>query len=297
VPLSPSEHVVILCGVGIPLQDIRESVTAAGYSPTTLPPHPTEEEVQDLRTWLRGDGGILITSNLQFSGMESPACVFITDNLAEETAARSGLLRGTTRLVLVSYSTGLRAKTDYVMAQAQYEKKLLAIDELDKYQQEYRKKHGLLTQTDEEMSQWLPGKGKRDDDLSDATCIYSVYARKMKDYVDKYGWTNIQKERSKPHYDKRKPVIDLIDKYQQEYRKEHGLLTQTEEQMSERLPGEGGRDDELRRAYYIYMSVMIDYVEFNGWTDIQKVNKSEEEKLEQLKEILDIYILLHIADG
>ena len=104
---SPSEHVVILCGAGIPLPDIRDSVTAAGYSPTTLPPHPTDEQVRDLRTWLRADGGILICRNMQFSGMEAPTCVFITDNLAEETAARSGLLRATARLVVVSYSTGL----------------------------------------------------------------------------------------------------------------------------------------------------------------------------------------------
>ena len=57
-----------------------------------------------LQTWLRGAGGLLVTSNLQFAGMEAPTCVFITNNLLEETGARSGLLRATSRLVVVSYT-------------------------------------------------------------------------------------------------------------------------------------------------------------------------------------------------
>ena len=45
-----------------------------------------------------------MTSNLQFAGMEVPTCVFITRNLVEETGARSGLLRATSRLVVVSFT-------------------------------------------------------------------------------------------------------------------------------------------------------------------------------------------------
>ena len=45
-----------------------------------------------------------MTSNLQFSGMEASTCVFITRKLVEETGARSGLLRASTRLVVVLYS-------------------------------------------------------------------------------------------------------------------------------------------------------------------------------------------------
>jgi len=47
---------------------------------------------------------LLVTSNLQFAGMEASTCVFITKKLVEETGVRSGLLRATTRLVVVSYS-------------------------------------------------------------------------------------------------------------------------------------------------------------------------------------------------
>ena len=45
-----------------------------------------------------------MTSNLQFAGMEAPICVFITRDIVMETGARSGLLRATSRLVVVSYS-------------------------------------------------------------------------------------------------------------------------------------------------------------------------------------------------
>ena len=45
-----------------------------------------------------------MTSNLQFAGMEAPTCIFITNNIVEETGARSGLLRATSRLVVVSYA-------------------------------------------------------------------------------------------------------------------------------------------------------------------------------------------------
>ena len=45
-----------------------------------------------------------MTSNLQFAGMEASTCVLITNNIVEETGARSGLLRATARLVVVSYT-------------------------------------------------------------------------------------------------------------------------------------------------------------------------------------------------
>ena len=45
-----------------------------------------------------------MTSNIQFSGMEAFSCVFITQNITEEAGARSGLLRATTRLLVISYA-------------------------------------------------------------------------------------------------------------------------------------------------------------------------------------------------
>ena len=45
-----------------------------------------------------------MTTNLQFAGMEASTCVFITNNIVEETGARSGLLRATARLVVISYA-------------------------------------------------------------------------------------------------------------------------------------------------------------------------------------------------
>ena len=48
-----------------------------------------------------------MTSNLQFSGMEASTCVFITNNMTEETGARSGLLRATSRMVVISYTKNI----------------------------------------------------------------------------------------------------------------------------------------------------------------------------------------------
>ena len=104
----PTEHTVILCGEGISVKKVSQAATKLGYSPVALPPStPTEDEMLQLRTWLRGNGGLLVTSNLQFAGMEASTCVFITNELVEETGARSGLLRATSRLVVVSYTKGI----------------------------------------------------------------------------------------------------------------------------------------------------------------------------------------------
>ena len=100
----PTEHVVVLCGEGISVTAVSKATVMLGYDPVTYPLTPSELERQQLRVWLKGTGGLLVTSNLQFSGMEASTCVFITRKLVEETGARSGLLRATTRLVVVLYS-------------------------------------------------------------------------------------------------------------------------------------------------------------------------------------------------
>ena len=51
-----------------------------------------------------------MTSNLQFAGMEASTCVFITNNIVGETGARSGLLRATARLVVVSYNNNVNVE-------------------------------------------------------------------------------------------------------------------------------------------------------------------------------------------
>merc|ERR1712037_146682 len=81
--------------------------TKLGFSNTVFSPATSDHEKKQLQTWLRGVGGLLVTSNLQFAGMEAPTCVLITNNIVEETGARSGLLRATSRLVVVSRSQDL----------------------------------------------------------------------------------------------------------------------------------------------------------------------------------------------
>ena len=51
-----------------------------------------------------------MTSNLQFSGMEASTCVFVTNNIVKEIGARSGLLRATARLVVVSFTKDIDIK-------------------------------------------------------------------------------------------------------------------------------------------------------------------------------------------
>ena len=103
---NPTEYAVVLCGKMIPVPEVSEAITKLGYSPITLPQKPTDEERQKLRTWLR-TGGLLVTSSLQFVGMEASTCVFITENIVEETGVRSALLRATARLVVVSFTRGI----------------------------------------------------------------------------------------------------------------------------------------------------------------------------------------------
>merc|ERR550519_1004771 len=99
----------MLCGEGVSVEKVSQAVAQLGFNPTSFPQSPTAGQKQQLQTWLRGaTRGILVTSNLQFSGMEASTCVFITNGLVEETGARSGLLRATSRLVVVSYTKDIK---------------------------------------------------------------------------------------------------------------------------------------------------------------------------------------------
>ena len=94
------------------MDEVSRAAKVCGYSPTTFPPTPSDAEVQELRVWLSGSGGLLVTSNMQYSGMEAPTCLLITNSLPEETGARSGLLRATARLGVVSYDKQARMEVE-----------------------------------------------------------------------------------------------------------------------------------------------------------------------------------------
>ena len=99
-----THNIAVLCGEDVSVSKVCQAVSGIGFCAATFPPSPSAEQEQQLRTWLKGGGGLLVTSNLRFAGMEAPTCVFITKNIIEETGARSGLLRATSRLVVVSYT-------------------------------------------------------------------------------------------------------------------------------------------------------------------------------------------------
>ena len=67
----------------------------------------TAREVAGLTAWLRGAGGILVTHNKLYTGMEAPAVVFISARGGDDTGTRSGRLRAVARLVYISSSSGV----------------------------------------------------------------------------------------------------------------------------------------------------------------------------------------------
>merc|ERR1712107_546435 len=87
-----------------------------------------------------GSRGVLVTSNLQFAGMEAPTCVFITKNIVEETGARSGLLRATSRLVVVSYTKDVDMKG--------VRKRFVVHDPRKKHEEKMRKEQPLAAEVD-----------------------------------------------------------------------------------------------------------------------------------------------------
>merc|ERR1712130_637456 len=142
VPLFKNDHAVILCGENVLVSKVSEAAKKVGYSPVVFPQSPTDDDVKQLHIWLRGTGGLLVTSNLQFSGMEASTCVFITNNIVEETGTRSGLLRATTRLVVISYTE------DINLAEC---KKRFEVHDTKTIKEEWRKKEPERRKKEEEI--------------------------------------------------------------------------------------------------------------------------------------------------
>ena len=153
----PTEHVAILCGEGISVEKVSQSATKLGYNPVTFPPSaPTEDERNHLKTWLRGTGGLLVTSNLQFSGMEAPTCVFITNKLDEETGARSGLLRATSRLVVVSYTKDINREEVKMRFLVKWMKEELRKKEERRKEEEMKKEEERRKEEERIRKGWEP---------------------------------------------------------------------------------------------------------------------------------------------
>ena len=129
LPLSgePAEklppHIAILCGDSIQPREVWKTIdylnirpclydggvkmysyaTAHHYDFSENQPHPTNQQRANLIQWMEGPGGILVTHNRLFAGMEAPTVVLITKTLGtNETAVRSGMLRAVAKLVVIS---------------------------------------------------------------------------------------------------------------------------------------------------------------------------------------------------
>ena len=98
-----------------------------------------------------------MTSNLQFAGMEAPTCVFITKNIVEETGARSGLLRATSRLVVVSYTKDVDMEEvrkrfvvhDTTTIREEMRKEEMRKEERRKHEEKMRKMEAVAAEVDD----------------------------------------------------------------------------------------------------------------------------------------------------
>merc|ERR1712172_291617 len=128
-------HIVILCGDSIPPREVWKTIDYLDIQPClydggveayryatahhydTSSENPSNDEFSPTRQrpnllqWLAGKGGILVTHNRLFAGMESPTVILITKTLGtNETAVRSGMLRAVAKLIVISHIRDAKLK-------------------------------------------------------------------------------------------------------------------------------------------------------------------------------------------
>jgi len=120
-------HIVILCGDSIPPREVWRTIDYLNIQPVLydggveaykyatahhypIPADPSNDDFSpvkqkpNLLQWLEGEGGILVTHNRLFAGMEAPMVILITKTLGtNETAVRSGMLRAVAKLIVISH--------------------------------------------------------------------------------------------------------------------------------------------------------------------------------------------------
>ena len=94
-----------------------------------------KDQKGSLKQWLTGSGGVLVTHNLLFCGMEADVVIMISKNLNEEPNLRSGLLRAVAGLVFISGS-GMSDKKKRGEIEAHFDCSYNNFD-LSKYRPEY----------------------------------------------------------------------------------------------------------------------------------------------------------------
>ena len=55
-----------------------------------------------MKQWLKGPGGVLVTHNILYCGMEAEQVIMVSKSLNEEPNLRSGLLRAVADLIFIS---------------------------------------------------------------------------------------------------------------------------------------------------------------------------------------------------
>merc|ERR1712228_226375 len=99
-PAEQWPHIVVLCGDDISPSDVFKRID--GHPKLHLYDGEAESK-GGLAQWLESPGGLLVTSNQLFAGMEAPVVIFITKSLGpREPAVRSGMLRAVSKLVVIT---------------------------------------------------------------------------------------------------------------------------------------------------------------------------------------------------
>merc|ERR1719507_520417 len=122
-------HIAILCGDSIQPREVWKTIDYLNIRPCLydggveayryatahhypVPENPSNDEFSTVRQrpnllqWLEGKGGILVTHNRLFAGMEAPTGILITKTIGtNETAVRSGMLRAVAKLIVITDTT------------------------------------------------------------------------------------------------------------------------------------------------------------------------------------------------
>ena len=99
--LSSPQHPVTLYDGGVRQYDFKGS-------PSLYPAAERLAQRGELEVWLRGGAAPLVTHNTLFSGMEAATVIYVTRRLGGEPGARSGIMRATAGLLLVSDIGGVK---------------------------------------------------------------------------------------------------------------------------------------------------------------------------------------------
>ena len=92
-----AHHIVVLCAAKIPPEEVFKSILYLNIQPCLYEGRHNEPELVE---WLNGPGGILVTRDILFQGMEAATVIYLSDGRSRRY--RNWLLRAVAKLIVVS---------------------------------------------------------------------------------------------------------------------------------------------------------------------------------------------------